>query len=159
MPASTVAVTAGDYLYFVRRAVDGMLEIVRELGDDDSVRRPDLPGANTAYGLLTHCLGVAEYWGGRLVAGRAVERDRESEFDAAGSVDELAQRTAEVLRRLEDDVAASEAFAPLRAEPDAWALGPTIPLRQGSALLHLYEELAQHHGQMQVLRDALVAGR
>jgi uncharacterized damage-inducible protein DinB len=158
MDAPIVAVTADDYMYFVRRAVDGMLDIVREVGDD-AIRRPALPGANTAYGLLTHCLGVVEYWGGRVVAGRPIERDRAAEFDAVGTVDEIAGRCADVLARLERDVAAAEPFADLRNEPDVWALGPTIALRQGSALFHLYEELAQHHGQMQVLRDALAVGR
>jgi uncharacterized damage-inducible protein DinB len=159
MDAPAVAVTADDYLYFVRRAVDGMLDIARELGDDGAVRRADLPGANTVYGLLTHCLGVVEYWGGRLVGGRPIERDRAAEFDAVGTVAELADRCTAVLGRLARDVANSAPFAGLRIEPDPWALGPTIPLQQGSALFHLYEELAQHHGQMQVLRDVLVATR
>ena len=159
MDAPSVAVTADDYLYFVRRAVGGMLGIARDLGDHDAIRRPALPGANTAYGLLTHCLGVVGYWGGRLVAGRAIGRDRAAEFDAVGTVDEIAGRCADVLARLGRDIAAAEPFADLRCEPDAWAVGPTIALRQGSALFHLYEELAQHHGQMQVLRDALMAER
>ncbi len=155
--AGAVAVSAADYLYFVRRAVDGMVDVVRELGDERAARRPDLPGANTPYGLLTHCLGVIEYWGGRLVAGRAITRDRLAEFAATGSVDELVERAAAALAQLAQDVAMADSGAALRNEPDAWAEGPDQPLTQGAALLHLYEELAQHHGQMQVLRDALVA--
>src|SRR5689334_2639010 len=99
-PTATVAVSADDYLYFVRRAVDGMLAIVRELGDADANRRAELPGANSAYGLLTHCLGVVAYWGGRLVGGRPLERDRGAEFDAVGSVAEIEQRSAAVLAAL-----------------------------------------------------------
>jgi bifunctional pyridoxal-dependent enzyme with beta-cystathionase and maltose regulon repressor activities/uncharacterized damage-inducible protein DinB len=154
----SVSVSADDYLYFVTRAVRGMADIVAELGDELATTNPDLPGANTPYGLLTHCLGVVEYWAGTLVAGRDVDRDRDAEFGATGTVAGLLERVEQVLDGLAADVAGSEPGAPLRRRPDAWAVGPDRPLTQGAALLHLYEELAQHHGQLEVLRDALRAG-
>ena len=144
-----------DYLYFVRRALLGMRDIVVDLGDQLAGRRPDLPGANTPYGLLTHCLGVTAYWGGAVVAGRAMERDRAAEFAAIGSVVALAQRVDHALVQLATDLATVEPTAALRCAPNAWAQGPDRTLNQTTALLHLYEELAQHHGQLQVLRDAL----
>jgi hypothetical protein len=67
--AAPMIVTAEEYLYFTDRALDGMAAIVAELGDELANRRPDLPGANTPYAVLTHCLGVAEFWAGHLVAG------------------------------------------------------------------------------------------
>lgn len=152
-----VAVSSDEYLYFVERAVRGMAGILAELGDVRCCLRPDVPGANTAYGLLTHCLGVVEYWAGHLVAGRDIKRDRSAEFAAQGSAAELIARADAVLAQLAEDIAGADPRAPLRQEPDAWAEGPDRPLTQGAALLHLYEEVAQHHGQMQVLRDVLVA--
>ncbi|MEV1179628.1 hypothetical protein, partial [Nonomuraea sp. NPDC049784] len=59
-----------DYLYYVDRALDGMTGIVAGLGDRLANTRPPLPGANSPYALLTHCLGVVSYWAGQLVAGR-----------------------------------------------------------------------------------------
>jgi hypothetical protein len=159
MTPPIVAVTADEYLDFVTRAVDGMLAIVRQLGDERANARPDLPGANSPFGLLTHCLGVVEYWAGKLVAARPVERDRESEFDATGTAEELAARCRAVLEQLRRDVEGLEPLAPLRTPPDGWALGPERIETQGAALLHVHEELAQHHGQMELLRDLLVAGR
>lgn len=144
-----------DYLYFVERAARGMLAIVTELGDRRACERPELPSANTPYGLLAHCLGVMAYWGGRVVAGREVVRDRSSEFSATGTVAEITQQVEQALAHLRDDVAAVKPEDAPRNEPDKWALGPDRPLTQSTALVHLYEELAQHHGQMQVLRDAL----
>lgn len=152
-----ISVSDDDYLYFVSRAVRGMAGIVSELGDDRACAKPDLPGANTPYGLLTHCLGVVEYWAGRLVAGRAVERDRSAEFGATGSVADLLTRVDDVLARLAGDVAGSMSEESVRREPDAWAVGPDRPLTQGGVLLHVYEEVAQHHGQLEVIRDALDA--
>jgi len=36
-------------------------------------------------------------------------------------------------------------------------LGPARALTQGAALQHVFEELAQHHGQMESIRDVLAA--
>ena len=36
-----------DFLLFIDRALDGMLRIVEELGDERAHRRPALPGANS----------------------------------------------------------------------------------------------------------------
>ncbi|HEV7205431.1 MAG TPA: DUF664 domain-containing protein [Jatrophihabitans sp.] len=155
MMAMNVSVSADDYLYFVGRALGGMDAIVRELGDARAGERASLPGANSPYGLLTHCLGVVEYWAGHLVAGRTIERDRATEFDATGPVDDLLARSAAVFAQLRIDVVGSSPAAPLRHEPDGWAVGPDRPLTQGAALLHVYEELAQHHGQMEILHDAV----
>jgi bifunctional pyridoxal-dependent enzyme with beta-cystathionase and maltose regulon repressor activities len=152
-----LVVSPDDYLYFVERAVRGMSEIVTALGDDLCVRRPELPGANTPYGLLTHCLGVMAYWGGHLVAGREIVRDRAGEFDATGTAAELQARVDEALEQLRANVHLLAPSSPPVHEPAAWALGPDRPLTQSAALVHLYEELAQHHGQLQVLRDALRA--
>ncbi|MGH9093996.1 MAG: hypothetical protein ACRDXE_02440, partial [Acidimicrobiales bacterium] len=81
-----------DYLSFVDEALGAMVAIVEDLGDELANRRPDIDATNTPYVLLTHCLGVLEYWGGHMVAGRPVGRDREAEFAASGPVAELAGR-------------------------------------------------------------------
>ncbi|VTR75542.1 DUF664 domain-containing protein [Cellulomonas hominis] len=150
-------ITPEEYCYFADRALDGMAAIVAGLGDELSTRRPALPGANTPYGLLTHCLGVVEAWAGHLVHGRPVERDRDGEFRATGPVAPLLARVGQVQAQLALDVAAATPGDPLRATPPAWFEGPDRELTQGAALLHVYEELAQHHGQMQQIRDLLLA--
>ena len=153
-----LVVSTSDYLWFVDQALDAMVAIVRELGDDRASTRPDLAGANAPYAILTHCLGVMEYWGGALVAGRTIARDRDAEFQAQGPVDDLARRTAEARRQLETDLALLEATAPPRQTPGLPedAASP-IGLTQGGVLLHLYEELTQHLGQLELTRDVLVA--
>jgi len=148
-----------EHYWFVERALTGMLAIAEELGDARVNARPDLPGANSAYGLLTHCLGVVEYWAGHLVAGRPVERDRPAEFVATGTVARLRAAVADGLARYRDDLAAFEPAAPPRHTPNSEFLGPDQELTQNGVLLHVLEELAQHHGQLEVLRDALVRQR
>jgi hypothetical protein len=148
-------VNSDEYRYFVDNALDGMCRIAVDLGDDLANRRPGIPGANTPYGLVVHCLGVANYWAGGLVAGRHIERDRDAEFLATGPVAQLGPLVEQAKAQLADDVAGAVPEAPLRRQPDAEYQGPPQPLTQGSVLLHVLEELCQHHGQMEIIRDAL----
>ena len=60
-----------DFMIFVDTALDGMLGIVAGLGDDLANRNPDLPGANSPYAILYHCVAVCHYWVGVHVADRA----------------------------------------------------------------------------------------
>ena len=155
---ATVAVSAADYLWFADLALDIMSAIVEELGDELANRRPDLPGANSPYAILTHCLGVMEFWGGATVAGRTIERDRVAEFTATGPVADLVGRVDEARRRLSRDLAgldSVEAPSQVRRNPDE-----PVPYTdtKGAVLLHVLEELFQHFGQMELTRDILVAG-
>jgi Protein of unknown function (DUF664) len=146
-----------EYLYFAGNALDGMCRIAVELGDDLANRRPQIPGANTPYALVIHCLGVANYWAGALVAGRQVRRDRDAEFVAAGPVAQLGPLVERGKAQLAADVATAVDAAPLRAQPAGGYEIPLQPLTQGGVLLHVLEELCQHHGQMEIIRDALRA--
>lgn len=148
-------ISTDDYLAFVDDALEGMIDIVFELGDDMANHKPDLPGANSPYAILTHCLGVMEYWAGHVVAGRVVERDRDAEFRASGDVTTLVERVRHARERFASDLADLEPFAPPRNLPpgDESHLEAT----QGGALIHVYEELAQHRGHMEGCRDVLLA--
>jgi Protein of unknown function (DUF664) len=154
-----VAVAASDYLWFVDLALDGMAAIVEELGDGLANRRPAFRATNSAYAILTHCLGVLEYWGGATVAERPIQRDRAEEFTASGDVAGLVRRTDQARRRLREDLVGFNAAAPpvnVRPDPD-----DPVPYtqRKGAVLVHILEELFQHCGQMELTRDALVASR
>ncbi len=153
-------ISADDYLYFANSALDAMTDIVAQLGDDLANRRPDIPGANSPYAILTHCLGVMEYWAGGLVAGRRIDRDRDAEFRASGRVQDLLERAAAARDQFARDVATvSDGEDPLRGElPPGSASKDDQPItkNQGVALVHVYEELAQHRGQMEISRDLIL---
>jgi hypothetical protein len=150
-------ISLDDYIFFVDDALDGMIEIVTQLGDELANRRPDVPGANSPYALLNHCLGVMEYWAGYVVAGRRIERDRDAEFRATGSVRELVDRARRAQQQLRTDVAGLEPFAPPRGAPGPEDADYPPARTQGGVLIHIYEELAQHRGQMEGCRDVLLA--
>jgi hypothetical protein len=147
-----------DFLWFVDAALGAMAAIVESLGDELANRRPDLPGANSPVAIVTHCLGVLEWWGGAVVAGRPVVRDRAAEFAAAGPVAPLVARMAEARAALALDLAGAD---PAGTPPGPVSGGDAaLPLArtQSGAMLHLYEELAQHLGQLELTRDLLSAG-
>lgn len=147
-----------DFLYYAEGALDAMVSIVSELGDDLANRRPNVPGANSPFAILTHCLGVMEYWGGEIVAGRTIVRDRPAEFWATGSVAELTQRAERARQQLRADIAELDPFSPPRGTPRNMDFTLPLARTQGGALLHIYEELAQHRGQLEITRDILRSG-
>ncbi len=150
-------ISVDDYLWYVDEALDGMVDIVTALGDDLANRRPDVPGTNSPYVLLHHCLGVMEYWAGHIVAGRTIERDRDAEFRASGPVDELVERARRARQQLTADLESLDPDAPPRGLPEPDDADLPIARTQGGALVHVYEELAQHRGQMEGCRDVLLA--
>ena len=145
-------ISIDDYLSYVDAALDAMIRIVDELGDPLASKRPDLPGANSPFAILTHCLGVCGRWASTVNLGRVVPRDRDAEFRATGAVTDLARDTDTMRRTLSDWVRASEPGLPPANPP-----GEDDYATQGEVLLHVYEELAQHRGQMEITRDVLVA--
>ena len=150
-------ISLDDLLTYVDDALEGMIGIVEDLGDELANRRPAMPGANSPFALLTHCLGVLEYWGGHVVAGRRISRDREAEFRATGAVAELVERARAARRQLATDLADFDGNAPPRGALPPDDADTVVGRTQGGALVHIYEELAQHRGQMEVTRDVLRA--
>jgi Protein of unknown function (DUF664) len=150
-------ISSSDYLFFVDDALGGMVSIVTQLGDDGANRRLEVDGSNSPYAILNHCLGVMEFWGGQAVAGRTIERDRAAEFTASGPVDELVARAGVAQSQLREDIAGVEPAAPLRGVVSSKDKEVPSGKSQGGALIHLYRELAQHRGQMEITRDLILA--
>ena len=134
-----------------------MLDIVAELGDELANTAPDLPGANTPFQLVFHCCGMLEWWTRESILGEAVGRDRDVEFTAKGSVDDLRLRVEQVAWQLQDDLERADLDAPLCVGHADYEGTPIAASARG-ALLHVLEELAQHHGHLEITRDILLRG-
>ena len=141
---------------YVDRAVDQMTAIVSDLGDGLANRKPGLPGANSPYAILRHCLGVMEFWGGEVVAGREVSRDRPAEFRAHGPVADLAAAAGRAQGQFRADAATADFAGPPRGGTGHQKHPGELEFTsQGHALLHVLEEVTQHLGQMELTRDIL----
>lgn len=136
-------------------SLSSMTEILKGLGDELANTRPDLPGANSPYAIVFHCVGVIEHWAGSVIAGLKIPRDRAAEFTATGRVDDLIARVDDVRARLPEwvDVALREGIR------DRTVTGSTRPEVATATpewvLTHVVRELAQHLGQLELTRDVL----
>ena len=139
-------------------ALDGMLACVKELGDDRINRKPDLRGANSPYVILFHCIQLTHWWVGTMCAGREMIRDRDGEFVASGTVADLVEAMSALKAELSEDLVDMDLDAPMYAPHLLPATSSARSWNRAQALIHAYEELAQHHGHMEITRDILLAG-
>ncbi len=130
-------------------------ELVDAGGDELLCRRPDVEGANSVYALITHCCGVMERWGGEVIAGRAITRDRAAELTATGTLDQLEALAAAQRRRWVEDLGAFEAGEPPRGPVEREEGEPEV-ITQGFVVLHVLEELFQHLGHVDLTVDLLL---
>ncbi len=66
----------------IRDAIKGMT--------DEAANWHPLPqGTNSVYAILSHIIGVDNFWVRQVIIGETVKRDREAEFAASGNLAEL----------------------------------------------------------------------
>ena len=133
-----------------------MLEIAESLDDARVNVVPDLPGGNSAYQLVFHSCGMLEWWTRASILGQRVQRDRDAEFTSTGTIADLQGRVGQVVAQLAEDLPRIDLDAPLRG-PYADYGGTPIAQSARGALLHVLEELAQHHGHLEITRDVVLA--
>lgn len=139
---------------YLRQAVTGMVEALDRFDDESVNQRPHGDRTNSAAGLIVHACAAATYWFEHVGLGRPVDRDRDSEFEATATVEELRGLLATTADRL----------AALALDLDT---GPTAPehewrltlhggdVSDGSLVLHVLEELFQHLGHLELTADAV----
>lgn len=141
---------------FIELALGRMMSRAR--GVEVAVR-PDLDGANSVYGLVVHCLGVADWWLGHAVLGHATDRDRDAEFEATGTLAELETMVAAFTSRLPDllDEVAANAVPVSSNLERVTASSREWPWTTASIVLHVVEELFQHAGHVDITADLVLA--
>jgi len=153
---ATVTITSTDFEVFCRRSFGGVLSVVDRLGDELINEQPPLTGGASPFALVTHIVGACEWWVGHMVVGDPSERVRHDEFTATGTVSQLHVLVEHWLELLSRRRGAIETATSLHAIPQT-----QTPLdgqwTVGAALIHAYEELAQHLGHLEVTADLLLA--
>ena len=152
-----MAAAEGQIAAFLAVASETLDTVESVLADlDDRTVNLATPGGNSVFGLVTHVGGALGYWGGSLLAGEDIPRDRSSEFVATGTVDDARA----IVRGLRTDLPRWAAVAATGIRNPA-ATGTT---RRDAAtatpewvLTHMLRELTQHTGHMEICRDIVVA--
>lgn len=151
-----MTITVDDFEGFCRRSFVGVLRVADRLGDDLINERPPVTNGTTPFALITHILGACEWWVGHMVVGDPSTRVRDDEFTASGTVAELHGAVNAWLDLLTTRKPAIAAATELADAPQT-----QIPLvgewTIGAALIHAYEELAQHLGHLEMTADLLLA--
>jgi hypothetical protein len=150
-----MSIVPEEFLTYINGALDGMVQIVEELGDARVNQRPNnMPNTNSPCAILTHCVGLTNYFIGTALGGRQVPRDRDAEFRAQSTVAELRQAVRELQSHIQNDLKQVRGDQPC-AFPDA-VRPPHRTWPQGRFVLQCYKELAQHHGHMELTRDVML---
>ncbi len=139
---------------YVRHVFGGMEKVLDRLDDETVNRRPSGWGTNSVAGLVTHCCELAPSWFEMPGLGRASERDRDAEFAAHATIAELRDRIAIAVDRtcalaVEFDAGPTTTDHPFRE------FMPGTDRTDGALVIHVFEELFQHLGHMEVTADAL----
>jgi uncharacterized damage-inducible protein DinB len=145
----TPAVATG----YVRLALDRMLVVAQDLGDDKANRRPLGTETNSVAALIVHCCGVCEFWLGHIGCGRPTHRDRDGEFSSTASVTELHELVAATVAQVEADLTAIEGGVASDHADGRQFL--SVDESDASLALHVIEELFQHLGHCELAADAL----
>ncbi|MGH2509357.1 MAG: DinB family protein [Ktedonobacteraceae bacterium] len=139
-----------------RLARDAMAQF-KGIALDDLNRTLALPESNTLFALATHLVSSGEYWTLVRVGQREIPRERSTEFDATGDVEDLLVRYERWIR---------DVHALLDPFPDERLNDPIAPMISHSAiksttynvreaLLHAVEHSALHLGHIQLTRQFL----
>ncbi|MFT3714695.1 MAG: DinB family protein [Gordonia sp. (in: high G+C Gram-positive bacteria)] len=142
------------YDTIVAETFDAIAAVLDDCDDTTVNAVPDAPGVNSVFALVTHLDGVIADWGGNLVAGEGIPRDRDAEFTATGTV----AQARVLLDRMRERLPRYVHLALTRGITDRdVTIASTRPGAADAtpefAVLHLLRELTQHTGHLQICRD------
>lgn len=142
---------------YLRHAFAGMDKVLDRLDDQTVNQKPEGWGTNTVAGLIVHCCELAPSWFEMPGLGRDSDRDRDAEFAATATVDELRERIASAADRA-CELAVEFDRGPTAGDHPFRDFMPGTDRTDGALVLHVLEELFQHLGHMEVTADALAPG-
>lgn len=159
--ATTLAAISSSFETIARET----LAALDDLTDTEINAEIDLPEANTLFQLATHVVASTEYWVLQMVGGVDVHRDRDSEFRASGTMDELRTRFRESFGRISttlNSLAPADLARPIviPAEYKRFASGASpVDMTVATALVGTVQHGALHQGHIELTRDLVVARR
>lgn len=139
---------------YLRHALMSMTATLDRFDDESVNRRPHGDRTNSAAALVVHACSSATYWFEHAGLGRHVERNRDSEFEATATVDELRELLSLTAERL-TTLAAELDSGPTTLRHESRARLHEGDTSDGSLVLHVMEELFQHLGHLQLTADAI----
>ncbi len=144
----------------LERIARGVIEMLADVPQDLLNRQIPLPEANSLFALATHLLGSGEFWVLTLAGGRDVGRDRDAEFRASGTFEQLKERSDRWLAAVHEvlDGMPSEPLNRIAQPPTAYrGMVGDEPMTVRACLLHAVEHSALHQGQIEITRQMVMS--
>ena len=154
LPAS---LTTDEYLYFLARAFAGMLDVLERAGRGGDQHETAPAGGQQPLRdrvPLRRDVRLLDRARGRRPPGEPEPSRRVQRYGQLGR--SARRRVADLQRQLLDDLVGADLQGAPKNTPAPDYEGPEQPLTCAGVLLHVLEELAQHHGQVQLSRDVLL---
>ncbi|WP_418907643.1 DinB family protein [Glutamicibacter endophyticus] len=136
---------------FTVQKFDELVAVVASLTDEQANYVLPVPGSNSAIQLLSHCCGMMRRWSSTVNRGVTVPRDRAAEFTVQMPVAQGLELAAATRTAFLEDLALTDLTAPSVALP-AERAEPWFDTC-GGVILHVFEELCQHLGQLEITVD------
>jgi hypothetical protein len=140
--------------HYMRHVFGGIENVLDRLDDDRVNARPAGWGTNSVAGLVVHCCALAPSWFETPGLGRDSERDRDGEFTTTATVAQLRTQVADTVARL-DPLIDEFCAGPTATDHEFRAFLPGGDRSDAALTIHVFEELFQHLGHMEVTADAL----
>ena len=148
------------YIKELRKLFDKLCGAIEGLSERQLNYHPPAPDANSIYVIATHTLGNARAWILGICCGQPIERDRPTEFRAAGAdAGPLVAAARALLEEMETALRAPDLALDELREPrqQLWGAGTSEPVTRREAVLHVIEHAATHLGQIELTRDLALA--
>lgn len=140
--------------HYVRHVFSGIEQVLERLDDDTVNARPEGWGTNSVAGLVVHCCALAPSWFEMPGLGRTSDRDRDAEFTTTATVAQLRSQIAATVAAL-DPLIDEFCEGPTATDHEFRVFLPGGDHSDAALVLHVFEELFQHLGHMEVTADAL----
>jgi uncharacterized damage-inducible protein DinB len=128
-------------------------KVVRGLDDEAANWQPLQSDTNSIYAILTHIMGVDNFWVRQVIGGQTVQRNREAEFRASGKIAELLPvwevtwiEIKSMLGKLDH-----KQLSEVRSRPFSSQQKESITVQW--VILHLITHYATHLGHVQLTRQ------
>lgn len=135
---------------------DEITELIKTMPEDMINTELPIPGSNSPVQILVHCCGMMRRWSSTVNLGTPVPRDRDAEFTIKFPKPEVLVLAEGVRHDFAEDLANTAMqkhplAIPASRNPEHW-----METCEG-VLLHVYEELSQHLGHLEITRDILIS--
>lgn len=119
--------------------------------NDEAANWCPLPNdTNSIYSLMNHLAGAQSHWIKRVIAGMTIQRDRDSELKASGSLAQILAKW-ETVNQETDEILGKLSLTQLREARDT--AGPYGRVTVQWAILHQISHYATHLGHIQLTRQ------